>query len=178
MLLWGRECHLALACGWCLEPFSFARLPWGTSMVDHQPRPPLISIQQASAPVLSGHGQASQTLSPSWPWLVALWSPSVALLLSAAPQTNRRHSRCLLRTKATSPSSYTHSGLSGEHESSSCHGILLETLNWRSCLQSTQNQALLHFKMFLWPDLSLSSALPLRECPTQLLVQSWWRQCA
>ncbi len=44
MLLWGQECHLALACGWCLEPFSFALLPWGTLMVDHQPRPPLIGI--------------------------------------------------------------------------------------------------------------------------------------
>ncbi len=44
MLLWSRECHLALACGWCLEPASLALLPWGTSMVDHQPRPPLIGI--------------------------------------------------------------------------------------------------------------------------------------
>ncbi len=162
----------------CLEPVSLVLLPWGTSMVDHQPRPPLISIQQAWAPVPSGHGQTSQTLLPSWPWLVALWSPSTTLLLSAAPQTGRRHSRCLLRTKAASPSSCTHSGLSGEHKSSSYHGILLETLNWRSCLQSTVNQAFLHFEMFPWPDLSLSSALPLRECPTQLLVQSWWRQCA
>jgi hypothetical protein len=41
-------------------------------MVDHQPRPPLIGIQQASAPVPSGHGQTSQTLLPSWPWLAAL----------------------------------------------------------------------------------------------------------
>ncbi len=178
MLLWGRECHLALACGWCLEPFSLTLLPWETSMVDHQPRPPLINIQQASAPVPSGHGQTSQTFLPSWPWLAALWSPSAALLLSAAPQTGRRHSKCLLRTEAASPSSCTHSGLSGEHESLSCHGILLKTLNWRSCLQSTVNQALLHFEMLLWPDLSLSSALPLKECPTQLLVQSWWRQCA
>jgi len=56
MLLWGRECHLALACGWCLEPVSLALLPWGTLMVDHQPRPPLIGIQQASASVPSGHG--------------------------------------------------------------------------------------------------------------------------
>jgi len=134
MLLWGRECHLALACGWCLEPVSFALLPWGTSMVDHQPLPPLIGIQQASTPVPSNHGQTSQTLLPSWPWLAALWSPSAALPLSAAPQTGKRHSRCLLRTKAAFPSSCTHSGLSGEHESSSCHGILLETLNWRSCL--------------------------------------------
>jgi hypothetical protein len=100
------------------------------------------------------------------------------LLLSAAPQTGRRHSRCLLRTEAASLSSCTHSGLLGEHESSSCRGILLETLNWRSCLQSTMNQALLHFEMLPWPDLSLSFTLPLRECPTQLLVQSWWRQCA
>ncbi len=178
MLLWGQECHLALACGWCLEPVSLALLPWRTSMVDHQPRPPLIGIQQASAPMPSGHGQTSQTLLPSWPWLATLWSPSVALLLLAAPQTGRRHSRCLLRTEAASPSSCTHSGPSGEHESSSCHGILLETLNWKSCLQSTMNQALLHFEMLPWPDLSLFSALPLRKCPTQLLVQSWWRQCA
>ncbi len=85
MLLWGRECHLALTCGWRLEPFSLALLPWGTSMVDHQPRPPLIGIQQASALVPSGHGQTSQTLLPSWLWLAALWSPSVALLLSVAP---------------------------------------------------------------------------------------------
>ncbi len=35
MLLWSQECHLALACGWCLEPVSLALLPWGTSMVDH-----------------------------------------------------------------------------------------------------------------------------------------------
>jgi len=41
-------------------------------MVDHQPHPPLIGIQQASAPVPSGHGQTSQNLLPSWPWLVAL----------------------------------------------------------------------------------------------------------
>jgi hypothetical protein len=27
-----------------LEPASLALLPWGTSMVDHQPRPPLIGI--------------------------------------------------------------------------------------------------------------------------------------
>ncbi len=178
MLLWGRECHLALACGWWVEPVSLALLPWGTSMVDHQPRPPLIGIQQALVPVPSGHGQTSQTLLPSKPWLAILWSPSTALLLSAAPQTGRRHSRCLLRTEVAFPSSCTHSGFSGEHESSSCHGILLETLNWRSCLQSTVNQALLHFKMLPWPDLSLSYALPLRECPTQFLVQSWWRQCA
>jgi hypothetical protein len=122
--------------------------------------------------------QTSQTLLPSWPWLAALWSPSAALLLSAAPQTSRRHSRCLLKTEMASASSYTHSGLSCEHESSSCHGILLETLNWRSCLQSTVSQALLHFEMLPWPNLLLSYALPLRECPTQLLVQSWWRQCA
>jgi hypothetical protein len=178
MLLWGWECHLALACGWWVEPVSFALLPWGTSMVDHQPCPPLIGIQQALAPVPSGHGQTSPTLLPSWPWLVALWSPSAALLLSAVPQTSRRHSRCLLRTEAASLNFCTHSGLSGEHKSSSCRGILLETLNWRSCLQSTVNQALLHFVMLPWPNLSLSSALPLRECPTQLLVQSWWRQCA
>jgi hypothetical protein len=100
------------------------------------------------------------------------------LLLSAAPQTGRRHSRCLLRTEAASTSSCTHSGLSGEHESSSCHGILLETLNWKSYLQSSVNQALLHFEMLPWLDLSLSSAMPFRECPIQLLVQSWWRQCA
>ncbi len=178
MLFCGRECHLALACGWRVEPVSFVLLPWGTSMVDHQPRPPLIGIQQASAPVPSGHDQTSPTLLPSWPWLVALWSPSTALLLLVAPQTGRRHSKCLLKTKAASPSSCTHSGLSDEHESSSCRGILLETLNWRSYLQSTVNQALLHFKMLPWPDLSLSSVLPLRECATQLLVQSWWRQCA
>jgi hypothetical protein len=41
-------------------------------MVDHQPRPPLIDIHQASAPVPSGHGQTSPTLLPSWPWLAAL----------------------------------------------------------------------------------------------------------
>jgi hypothetical protein len=178
MLLWGWECHFGLACGWCLEPVSLVLLPWRTSMVDNQPCPPLIGIQQASALVPSGHGQTYQTLLPSWPWLVALWSPSATLLLSAAPQTGRRHSKCLLRIEATSASSCTHLGLSGEHESSSCHGILLETLNWRSCLQSTMSQALLHFKMLPWPNLSFSFALPLRECPTQLLVQSWWRQCA
>jgi hypothetical protein len=92
---------------------------------------------------------------PSWPWLAVLWSLSAALLLSAAPQTGRRHSRCLLRTEAASASSCTHSGLSGEHESSSCHGILLKTLNWKSCLQSSVNQALLHFEMLPWLDLSL-----------------------
>jgi len=41
-------------------------------MVDHQPRPPLIGIQQPSAPVPSGHGQTSQTLLPSWAWLATL----------------------------------------------------------------------------------------------------------
>ncbi len=134
MLLWGPECHLALACGWWVEPISLALLPWGTSMVDHQPRPPLIGIQQASALMPSSHNQTSPTLLPSWPWLAAMWSPSAALLLSATPQIGRRHSRCLLRTKAASLSSCTHSGLSSEHESSSCRGILFETLNWRSCL--------------------------------------------
>ncbi len=161
-----------------VEPVSLVLLPWRISMVDHRPRPPRIGIRQASAPVPLGHSQTSQTFVLSWPWLAALWSPSAALLLSATPQTGRRHSRCLLRTEAASPSSCTHSGISCEHESSSCHGILLETLNWRSCLQSIVNQVLLHFEMLPWPNLSLSSALPLRECPTQLLVQSWWRQCA
>ncbi|CAM6000949.1 unnamed protein product [Sphagnum balticum] len=66
---------------------------------------------------------------------------------SASFSSSAFRSRCLLRIEAASASSCTHSGLSGEHESSSCHGILLETLNWKSCLQSNVNQALLHFEM-------------------------------
>ncbi len=52
-------------------------------MVDHQPRPPLIGIQQASAPVPSGHGQTSPTLLPSWPWLAAL--PMITLAEEGIP---------------------------------------------------------------------------------------------
>ncbi len=109
--------------------------------------PTLSTTNWHSASFSSSAFRSRSDLPDSRAFLALVSCSVISFSCLAAPQTSIRHSRCLLKTEAASPSSCTHSALSGEHKSSSCHGILLETLNWRSCLQSTVNQAFLHFEM-------------------------------